>query len=185
MDGPGAVDTPINVEKIAQDGPPPNAPEASTNSSDRLAVLEHRIKTLESRQEGFWGWVKTWGGFIGLVAGCFGIPKAIVDARTAIWSRPESSIVLAYPITMHSNTGSNEFGITFQLTIRNNGPVDELVQKPWARLTPPTGAPLNFGYGDITIKEKDAKLDFPLTVNKNSARDITCELLARVQPTDI
>jgi hypothetical protein len=163
----------------------PATPALSQGSPDLTDVLQ-RLRRLEADANGFWAWIKKWGGFVGLIAGLIGIPKGIFDGAAAAWPHPKTSILLRYPLQVSFAPDTQEFAIAFDFSIRNEGTKDDraLISSSSAELTPPpeTYPPLRFRPEEIAITEVDTQKPFQyVDINKGSSRYLHCKLTAHLK----
>jgi hypothetical protein len=146
--------------------------------ADRLKAAESRIARLEEESRGFWGWVKKWGAFAGLIVGLVGIPKAALDSWTSFWDRPKTSVILTYPITLRFDKDTRELSLSFPFSLRNDGPKDDIINSSWAVLTPPTGRAIDLP--NVDVIEKHLLLSSSFTVSKNGSKDLECRVHANI-----
>ena len=156
---PLSTNTGISVEALASD----------------IEQLKSDIQALKKENQGFAGWIKKWGPFVGLLAGVFAIAKISYDFYTATITRPQSSPIRGMPINFAYNPKAAKIKLTFNFSVRNTGTADDTIGELWATLTP-AGYPtlVSFDSSKFHIIERGQDIPLPFTIAKGTTRDFQC-----------
>jgi hypothetical protein len=177
----GNNEGPSKTAPSTASGPTPNS------VSPDIERLKSEIEHLKQENQGVSGWIKKWGGILGLLAGLITIPKTGVELYRIVITKPHSSAVRGAEINADYDPKAERIRLSFNFSVLNAGNADDTIRELWGTLTPPGySLPLvSFDSSKFHITEKNQNIDLPFSIAKSTSRDFHCELESSLAPTTI
>lgn len=97
--------------------------------STELAELRHEVEQLKSE-----GWVKKWGGYLGLIGVLIASFKGGLDLAGQFWQHPHTSLAIPQ-ITIFHDPGLSSEVVRFPVVVENSGNWDDVLLNHGASLS--------------------------------------------------
>ena len=170
---------PIPPEPTRADGPSANA-QVVEELRRQLNSLQEEVR---KDKEGVGGWIKKWGGIVGLIAGIVALPKAGIDIYTALVSLPRTTFDHSKPFSLGYDPVAEAMTASYDVALLNDGTADDLVNEISGTLEPP--APISeriayFDMGAFELSENGVRVIPPFGISKAAPRHLTCIVKAHV-----
>ncbi len=170
--------------------PPPSEPrteEPPPSKESEFDLVNQEIasikKQIEEEERGIVGFSKRWGIVVAFVVSLIAIPRAVVDLRNLISSKPDTTLTKGSALGMAYDPSGRAIEFDFDLAVANSGTKADVISELDAKLVnleSPSSEFVPFTTTDFNCASQGAHVPIPFSVGNTLPTSLSCSITAKL-----